>query len=153
MEGSTVALLSTSCTATSAVCMALGWVMIRRGNEEAHRRLMITSVVLAALFFTLYMFRTVFIGNTAFGGPASVKPYYTAFLTFHIILTIISPILAVMTLIYARKKQFDRHRRLGPWTARIWFVTAITGVVVYLMLFVIYPEGPTTNMFRAYWGF
>ncbi|TCS92818.1 DUF420 domain-containing protein [Hazenella coriacea] len=153
MDGSTLALISTSCTASSAICMAVGWSMIRRGNKKAHRNLMISSVILAALFFTLYMYRTIFIGNTDFGGPAEYRSYYTAFLTFHIILTILSPILVVMTLIYAKKENFEKHRKIGPWAARVWFVTAITGVAVYLLLFQIFPEGETTNMFRAYWGF
>jgi putative membrane protein len=148
-----LALISTSCTFTSAVCMAAGWIMIRRGNRETHRKLMIASVIFAALFFAIYMTRTDFVGNTAFGGPESVKPYYTAFLTFHILLTILSPILVLRMLYLARKEQFEAHRKLGPWAAGVWFVTAVTGVMVYLLLFVIYPEGPTTNMFRAYWGF
>ncbi|SEN73089.1 DUF420 domain-containing protein [Lihuaxuella thermophila] len=153
MEGSTLALMSTSCTATSAVLMAIGWVMIRRGKVDAHRRLMIASVAFAALFFILYMVRTIFIGNTDFGGPEAWRPYYKAFLTFHIILTVIAPVLAVMTLYYAAKKRFDKHKKIGPWTARIWLITAVTGVLVYLLLFQIFPEGKTTNLFRAYWGF
>jgi putative membrane protein len=153
MLGKLLALISTSCTVISAICMAFGWVMIKRGKQEAHQRLMITSVIFAALFFILYMARTVFVGNTEFGGPAELKPYYTAFLTLHIILTIVSPVLAVLTLYYAYKKRFDKHPKLGRWTARIWFVTAVTGLLVYLLLFVIFPPGPTANLFRAYWGF
>ncbi|MBA4495449.1 DUF420 domain-containing protein [Paenactinomyces guangxiensis] len=153
MEGSTVALMSTSCTVTSAICMAIGWRMIRRGKVDAHRRLMIASVAFAALFFILYMARTIFIGNTDFGGPESFRPYYTAFLVFHIILTIIAPVLAVITLYFAAKKRFDKHKKVGPWTARVWFVTAATGLIVYLLLFQIFPQGETTNTFRAIWGF
>lgn len=153
MEGKTLALLSTSCTATSAICMAIGWYLIKKGKVDAHRRFMITSVILAALFFILYISRTVFIGNNLFGGPAEYKPYYTAFLFFHITLTIISPILAIKTLRHAYRKEFDKHRKWGPITARTWFVTAVTGVIVYLLLFVIFPEGPKTDPLTAVWGF
>lgn len=153
MEGSTIALLSTSCTATSAILMAVGWGVIKKGHKKTHRNLMIASIVFAALFFILYMYRTIFIGNTDFGGPDELRPYYMAFLTFHIILTIISPVLAVMTIYFAIKEKFDRHRHYGRLTALFWFVTAVTGVMIYLILFQIFPEGETTNMFRAYWGF
>lgn len=153
MEGSTVALLSTSCTATSAILMAIGWGVIKKGHKKAHRNLMIASVVFAALFFILYMYRTIFIGNTDFGGPDHLRGYYRAFLIFHIILTIISPVLAVITLYHAKKENFDRHRYYGRLTAIFWFVTAATGVMIYLILFQIFPEGETTNMFRAFWGF
>ncbi|MGA9174424.1 MAG: DUF420 domain-containing protein [Thermoactinomyces sp.] len=153
MLGNIIALISTSCTTISAILMAIGWVMIRRGNVRAHRRLMIASVIFAAGFFTLYMYRTMFIGNVEFGGPRYLLPYYTAFLTIHIILTTIAPILALITLYFAYKKRFDRHRIFGRWTARIWFVGAITAITTYLILFVIYPAKSTTDLFRAYWGF
>lgn len=148
MQGSTIALISTSCTVTSAILMAIGWKMIRLGKRKAHRNLMISSVLFAALFFTLYAYRTVAIGNTNFGGPAYLQPYYTGFLLFHILLTITSPILAITTMIYAWKEKFDKHKRMGPWTARVWFVTAITGVIVYLLLFALFPEGETINHFQ-----
>jgi putative membrane protein len=153
MQGSTIALISTCCTTISAILMAIGWGMIRRGKVEEHRRLMITSVIFAALFFILYMYRTIFIGNTQFGGPASLLPLYTTFLTIHIALTTIAPILAIFTLFFAYKKRFDKHRKFGKWTAKIWFAGACTAILTYLLLFVIFPEGPTTNLFRAYWGF
>ncbi|MBH8599462.1 DUF420 domain-containing protein [Thermoactinomyces sp. CICC 10523] len=153
MQGSVIALVSTSCTTISAILMAIGWVMIRRGNVKVHRSLMIASVIFAAGFFALYMYRTMFLGNVPFGGPHYLLPYYTAFLTFHITVTSIAPILAVITLYFAYKKRFDRHRAFGRWTARIWFVGAITAITTYLILFVIYPANTTTDLFRAYWGF
>jgi putative membrane protein len=153
VQGSVIALVSTSCTTISAILMAIGWVMIRRGSVKVHRRLMIASVIFAAGFFALYMYRTMFLGNVPFGGPHYLLPYYTAFLTFHITVTSIAPILAVITLYFAYKKRFDRHRAFGRWTARIWFVGAITAITTYLILFVIYPANTTTDLFRAYWGF
>lgn len=152
MQGSTIALISTSCTVTSALLMAIGWKMIRLKRRNAHRNCMIASVLFAALFFTLYVYRTVAIGNTNFGGPAYLQPYYTGFLLFHVLLTVISPVLAITTMVYAWKENFEKHRKIGPWTARVWFVTAVTGLLVYLLLFVLFPEGETINHFQRLAG-
>ncbi|SUK82814.1 membrane spanning protein [Staphylococcus aureus] len=38
---------------------------------------MLAAAVFALTFFLIYASRTIFIGNTAFGGPASIKKYYT----------------------------------------------------------------------------
>ncbi|MBW9235389.1 DUF420 domain-containing protein, partial [Leptospira santarosai] len=47
----------------------------------------------------------------------------------------------------------QRHRKLGPITSVIWFFTAITGVMVYLLLYIIYQGGETTSVFKAILGF
>ncbi|MBN2910479.1 DUF420 domain-containing protein [Polycladomyces sp. WAk] len=143
-----LATVSTSCTVTSAICMAAGWVAIKKKKVDVHKRLMWLSVFFAFLFFVLYMSRTVLIGNTAFGGPESLKTAYNVFLAVHILLTVLSPVLVITTMTFAYRKRFDRHKRLGRRAAVIWFVTAITGVMVYLLLFVIFPPGPTTNHFQ-----
>lgn len=137
---------------SSAVVFGFGWREIRRGHREAHRRLMITGSFLAAFFFISYVLKTVLIGDTSFGGPNKYKLAYQTFLQIHSILATVAAILGVITLTYALKSIFSRHRKIGPWTVVIWFITAATGLAVFLMLYIIYPQGPTTNMFQAWVG-
>ncbi|MFB4475529.1 DUF420 domain-containing protein, partial [Oceanobacillus caeni] len=59
----------------------------------------------------------------------------------------------IITLTLAFKRNITKHRKIGPYTAIIWFATAITGVMVYLFLYVFWGVGETTNLFRAIWGF
>ncbi len=96
--------------------------------------------------------RTIFIGNTAFGGPASIKKYYTIFLFFHINLATIGGILGLVQIITAFKDKYNVHRKFGPFASVIWFCTAITGVAVYLLLYVLYPGGETTSLIKATFG-
>lgn len=141
-----------ACIVISAILMAIGWVYIRRGNIQTHRRLMLTSVAFAALFFITYVLKTVLIGDTLFGGPQSWRGFYYAFLQTHSFLATVAAILGIITLVYAFREKFTTHRKFGPWTAVTWFITAITGVSVFLMLYVIFPPGETTNLFRAWLG-
>ncbi|WML43574.1 DUF420 domain-containing protein [Neobacillus sp. PS3-40] len=145
--------ISTSFILLSAVTIAIGWWQISKRKIEAHKKTMITAAIFALIFFIIYASRTVFIGNTSFGGPNNSKMYYTIFLVFHIILATTGAIFGIVTLLTGLKGKFQIHRKLGPITSVIWFFTAITGVVVYLLLYVFYRGGETTSVIKAILGF
>lgn len=144
--------ISTFFIVLSAVLVAIGWNLIRRRNIEAHKKVMLAAGASALTFFIIYASRTVFIGNTAFGGPDEYKIFYTVFLVFHIILATTGGILGLITIWLGLKNRLDKHRKFGPVTSIIWFFTAITGVMVYSLLYVIYTGGETTSVFKAILG-
>ncbi|MCE3399588.1 DUF420 domain-containing protein, partial [Staphylococcus aureus] len=74
--------ISTSCIVISAILVAIGWRLIWKRQIDKHKKVMLWAAVFALTFFIIYASRTIFIGNTAFGGPDSVKIYYTIFLVF-----------------------------------------------------------------------
>lgn len=145
--------ISTLFIVISAVLVAIGWYLIRQGKKMAHQKTMVAAAISAIIFFTIYLSRTIFIGSTSFGGPENLKIYYTIFLIFHIILSTTGAVFGIVTLTFGFKKNYKKHRKIGPITSIIWFFTAITGVMVYLFLYVLFPMGETTNLFRAVWGF
>ncbi|MFS0823743.1 DUF420 domain-containing protein [Bacillus sp. 1P02SD] len=145
--------ISTTFIVLSAVTVAIGWYLIKQKKIEAHKKAMTTAAIFALIFFIIYMSRTVFVGNTSFGGPDDVKVYYTIFLIFHIFLATTGAIFGVITLYLGFKNNIAKHRKLGPITSIIWFFTAITGVAVYFLLYVFYKGGETTSMLKAILGF
>jgi putative membrane protein len=145
--------ISTSFIVLSAVSVAIGWYLIKQRKVEAHIKVMYIAAIFAVLFFIIYASRTIFVGNTAFGGPADIKIYYTVFLIFHITLATVGAVFGIISLITGYKKKYDRHRKIGPITSIIWFFTGITGVVVYLLLYVFYSGGETTSVIKAILGF
>jgi len=74
--------ISTTFIVLSAIMVAIGWYLIRKGKIEAHKKAMLVAAIFAIVFFIIYMSRTIFIGNTSFGGPEQLKIYYTIFLIF-----------------------------------------------------------------------
>ena len=144
--------LSTFFIILSAILVAFGWKLVREHKIEAHKKTMLAAAISAVLFFIIYVSRTIFIGNTAFGGPENLKIYYTVFLVFHIMLSTTGAVMGIITINWGLKNQLDRHRRIGPFTSIVWFFTAITGVAVYLLLYVFYEGGETTSMFKAILG-
>jgi putative membrane protein len=145
--------ISTTFIVLSAIMVAIGWSLIRQRKIEAHKKFMLLAAVFAVIFFIIYASRTIFIGNTSFGGPEHLKIYYTIFLVFHITLATTGAVLGIITLITGLKNNLAKHRKLGPITSVIWFFTAITGVAVYLLLYVIYHGGETTSVLKAILGF
>ncbi|MDA8192463.1 MAG: DUF420 domain-containing protein [Thermaerobacter sp.] len=134
---------------SSATAVAFGWYFIRRGQRDTHRRLMITASILGLAFFISYVLQTLLVGDTAFGGPKAYGLSYATFLQTHATLATVAGVLGVITLRRAFKGRFDLHRRIAPWTATIWFVAAGSGLMVFLLLYVIFQPGPTTNILRA----
>ena len=145
--------ISTTFIVLSAILVAIGWGLIVKRKIEAHKKVMFAAGVAAVIFFIIYASRTIFIGNTAFGGPEELKIYYTFFLIFHITLATTGAVFGIISLWTGYKNNMKVHRRIGPISSIIWFFTAITGVMVYLLLYVIYEGGETTSVFKAILGF
>jgi putative membrane protein len=141
-----------ACILSSAASMAVGWWLIRRKRIEAHRRFMLLGASLALLFFVSYAAKTVFIGDTSFGGPSQLRLPYQTFLQIHSFLATVAGIMGIVVLRLAWKQKFSQHKKIAPWTVSLWFVTTITGLAVFLLLYVLYPPGPTTNAFKAWLG-
>lgn len=144
--------ISTSFIVISAILVAIGWGLILAKKVELHKKVMFAAGVAASIFFIIYASRTIFIGNTAFGGPDELKKYYTFFLIFHITLATSGAVFGITSLVTGFKNKLKIHRRLGPITSIIWFFVAITGVIVYLLLYVIYEGGDQTSLIKAIIG-
>ncbi|QCR31683.1 DUF420 domain-containing protein [Lysinibacillus sp. SGAir0095] len=145
--------ISTTFIVISAVLVAIGWGLIYKRKIEAHKKVMLAAGVSALIFFIIYASRTIFVGNTSFGGPDEIKVYYTFFLIFHIILATVGAVFGVVSILTGLKTKLSIHRKIGPITSIIWFFVAITGVAVYLLLYVIYHGGETTSLIKAILGF
>ena len=132
--------ISTSCIVISAILVAIGWALIWKRQVHKHKNIMLWAAFFALTFFIIYAARTIFIG------------YYTIFLVFHIILATVGGVLGLIQIILAFKDKLHIHRKIGPWASIIWFFTAITGVAVYVLLYVLYPGGETTSLLKATLG-
>ncbi|AWV31621.1 MULTISPECIES: DUF420 domain-containing protein [Paenibacillus] len=144
--------ISTSFIVISAVLVAIGWWLIIKGKREAHKKTMIAAAIAALLFFIVYVSRTLFVGNTSWGGPDELKTIYQVFLIFHIVLATVAAVFGLTTLTLGFKAKYSKHRKWGRVTSIIWFITAITGVMVYVLLYVLYPGGHTKPVWEVILG-
>ena len=119
----------------STVFLTIGFLMIRRRKIVAHRNCMIAAFVVSGLFLTSYLIYHYHAGSTPFEGSGWIRSVYFAVLIPHIILAALILPLALITLYFALRKRFTKHRRIARWTLPIWLYVSVTGIIVYWMLY------------------
>jgi putative membrane protein len=124
----------------AAIFLGIGYVLIRQGKRRAHRNCMIAAFVTSCLFLVSYLTYHSFAGATRFKGEGWIRPVYFTLLISHTILATVIVPLVITTLVRAVKEQYDLHRRIARWTWPLWMYVSVTGVVIYLMLYHIYPS-------------
>ena len=130
----------------SLVFLLVGYHAIRHDNVVRHRRCMVTAFCVSVLFLGSYLTYRFLGQEKRFGGAGLIRPVYFFILVTHVTLAATVPFLAGLTLWRAVRGQFVRHRRIARWTFPIWIYVSITGVMVYVMLFVIWrPAGPVEH--------
>jgi uncharacterized membrane protein YozB (DUF420 family) len=125
---------------TSAVLLFSGYLFIRSGNVAAHRTCQVSALLVSILFLASYLTYHFNHGTTRFQGTGLARPIYFTVLTSHTILAIVIVPLVALTFYRAFRRDFIRHRRIARITLPLWLYVSITGVIVYLMLYQIYPS-------------
>ncbi len=121
----------------SGVFLAAGFFFIRRRQITAHHRCMMTATVFAGLFLVVYVARWILFPTKKFGGEGWAYALFLSILVPHILAAIAVGPLALVTLNRAFRKRFVDHRRIARITLPIWAFAAVTGWIVYVMLYVI----------------
>jgi putative membrane protein len=133
--------VNASLNALSALFLTAGYVFIRQKNQAAHRNCMVAALVTSIAFLICYLtyhfnVQTV----THFRNPQWFRPIYLVILLTHTVLaTVIVPMIWV-TLYRAWRQNFAAHKRIARWTWPLWMYVSVTGVLVYLLLYRIFPQ-------------
>ena len=127
--------------ATSAVLLIAGYLCIRRRKVTGHKICMLSAFVTSSLFLTSYLILRYYAGMTQFTGQGWIRPVYFTILTSHTVLAAGIVPLVLITLSRALRGRFDRHARIARWTLPLWLYVSVTGVLVYWILYRLYPHG------------
>ena len=127
--------LNAALNATAGLLIAAGWVLIRRGNRVAHKRVMLAAVACSAAFLVSYLTYHYQVGSVRFQGQGPVRTVYFTILISHTILAVAIVPLVLITLSHGLRARFDRHRRIARVTLPLWAYVSFTGVVIYWMLY------------------
>ncbi len=132
--------INASLNALATVLLLVGYGFIKTGRQRAHKRTMISAFFVSVIFLTCYLiYHLNTQAVTTFQGPAALKPVYFTLLTSHVILAAAVPPLCLVTLYRAWKEQFDQHRRIAKITFPIWLYVSVTGVIIYGVLYHLFP--------------
>lgn len=125
----------------SALFLLAGFVFIKRGNKVAHRNCMIAAFTTSVVFLGCYLtYHATVKTVTRFVEPEWFRPYYLVILATHTILAAVIVPLILMTLWRARKQNFEAHKKIARWTWPLWLYVSVTGVLIYLLLYQIFPQ-------------
>ena len=137
--GSPLPALNASLNAVAFALLVLGLLLIKRGRRTAHARVMIAASLVSAAFLTSYLtYHFVVvprIGHTEFRGAGIARNAYFVLLVSHVVLAAANVPLVLLTLFFAARRDWRRHRRLARWTWPVWAYVSVTGVLVYLVLY------------------
>jgi uncharacterized membrane protein YozB (DUF420 family) len=134
--------LNAALNATSAVLLLLGFWSIKTGRQSAHKRFMLGAVTASGIFLVSYIVYHYSARITAFRGEGWSRPVYFTILISHTSLAIVALPLVIATVASAVRGKLERHRKLVRFTFPIWLYVSVTGVVVYAMLYHVFPTPP-----------
>ncbi|MDX6501612.1 MAG: putative rane protein [Blastocatellia bacterium] len=131
--------LNATLNASSFVLLSSGYYFIKRKRVQAHRNCQLAALTASVVFLISYIVYHAHHGTTRFSGQGIARPIYFTILTTHTFLAAVIVPFVIITARRALRGDFARHRAIARWTLPMWLYVSITGVVVYLMLYHLYP--------------
>ena len=125
--------------ATATVLLIFGYGLIKRRREVAHKWTMLAAFGVSIAFLGCYLTYHYQVGSVAFQGTGWIRPVYFGILLSHVLLAVAVPVLASITIYFGLRDRRASHRRIARITYPIWLYVSITGVVIYALLYHLFP--------------
>lgn len=123
-----------------AALFIVGAIMAIKANKrELHKKLMLSAVATSTAFLISYLVYHYSSIATKFSHEGTIRTFYYTLLASHVILAVVILPLIFLALRHALKENWVAHKKIVHWAAPLWLYVSVTGVLVYLMLYVWYP--------------
>ena len=138
--------VNASLNALATILLVIGYVQIKRRQEAAHKWTMLACFGVSVVFLACYLTYHFNIPGGSKRSPSSppdiIRYSYYGLLLSHVLLAATVPFLAIATIWLGLVDRRSAHKKLAWWTFPIWLYVSVTGVIVYLLLYQIYPPQP-----------
>lgn len=129
--------LNASLNGLAGILLFLGWRAIRSGAPQVHQRFMLGALLASALFLCSYLtYHFTTTGITRYPGTGFDRIVYLTILGTHTVLAMTVIPLSIAALVHAFRKNFRSHVKITRWLLPIWMYVSVTGVVIYVMLYI-----------------
>ena len=128
-------LLNAILNTLTVILLTAGWIQIRQGNKDAHRKLMMAAFVVSSLFLAGYLLHKFTVGPKLFPMQGWPRFVYLSILIPHTFLAMVNLPFILAALWFAFTGKFESHKRITRWLWPSWMFVSVTGVLVYLMLY------------------
>lgn len=123
----------------TTLALIAGLIFIKTKKVHSHRIAMTAAFALGGLFLVSYIIYHGTNPANVFNGTGASRFVYLILLISHIGLSLVVLPLVLRAMYYAVTKQFDSHRKIVKFAYPIWLYVSATGVIVYLMLYHLFP--------------
>lgn len=142
------ALINAVINSLVAVLLIAALVLVRQKKYLAHKKVMMTAMVLSILFLVSYITHHLLSGDTIYGDVdhngildeaekpaiAGTRLFYLIILLSHIFLAAVILPFILYTAYRGLTSEYPKHRKIGKITWPIWFYVSVTGPVLYWMI-------------------
>jgi len=132
----------------TSIVLLIGFILIKKGFTEQHKRAMVSAFILGTLFLISYLIYHSTTDSTVFGdlntdgtldaeemaSLGNSRTIYLILLLSHILCAIAVVPFVLFAFYYALKNKFTQHKKIVKFTLPLWLYVSITGVIVYLMI-------------------
>lgn len=127
--------LNATLNAIAGLLLMYGFVSIKQGKRELHKKLMVSALVVSAAFLTSYLIYHYHVPSKKFPDLGWIKTVYFLILFPHIILAVVMVPMILKTFWHAFREEWEQHKKIAKITFPIWMYVSVTGVIVYFMLY------------------
>ena len=127
--------LNASLNSIAAVLLLSGFIAIKKNKRDLHRNLMVSALVVSAVFLTSYLIYHWHVPSKKFPDLGWIKTVYLLILIPHIILAAVMVPMILKTFWHAFRQEWESHKKIARITFPIWMYVSVTGVIVYFMLY------------------
>ena len=127
--------LNATLNSLAAGLLVAAYVCIRRKLIRAHGWLMVSAVATSAAFLVSYLTYHFNVPGVTRFPDHWFRPIYLGILLTHTVLAAVILPLVIVTVVFAIRGKFERHRKVARWTWPLWMYVSVTGVLIYLLLY------------------
>lgn len=130
--------LNAALNGCAAGFLLAGYVAVKRRAVRLHQWFMAGALASSALFLTSYLYYHYTAGAvTRYEGAGFMRALYFAILLTHTPLAALMAPAILLAVWYAWRRRYDRHTQITRWLWPVWMYVSVTGVAIYLMLYVL----------------
>lgn len=130
--------INASLNATAGILLIFGGIAIKNKDRVLHRKIMISAFVCSVLFLCCYLYyHLTSRGISHYRGTGILKIIYFLVLIPHTLLAVTIVPFIIMAIRHALRGEYDKHTRITKWLYPTWLYVSVTGVIVYLMLYIL----------------
>ncbi len=133
-------IVNASLNATATILLLIARRQIRERKIENHKKIMISAFCVSIVFLICYLIYHYTVLSVTFKEPAWFKPIYLTLLISHVLLAVTVPVFATISLRRGLKREDAKHKKIVKYAYPIWLYVSVTGVIIYLLLYQIFPQ-------------